>query len=187
MSKQINLFILPDDIIKDMRNKIKETRKIKVELGFSLCNSNNIISKGSECTGTKCSIKTGICPTNQEYIGNYHTHPAEAPTMSIIDMMTGCEEDIECIGSVPFNKIRCFTRKTNKSQCFNEISPFEDEERKILATHEEIRKELRSPVHIIKNTPQFLKKVVQFYNSDIPKYHNNRLKLLRKNFNQVDI
>jgi len=190
MPKQINSFILLDDLIKEMKDKIKETRKIKIEVGFALCKNptKNIITRGTECVGTKCSIKTGMCLTNQKYIGNYHTHPVGAPTMSITDMITGCEEDIECIGSVPFNKIRCFTRKTDSSECINEITPFEDEEHKIIATHEEIRKELRDPVHVFKTgAPQFIKKITQYYEKDVVKYHTNRLRLLNKNFNRIDI
>ncbi len=193
--KQINSFILPDNIISNMKDKIKETKKLKKEVGFALCSTDsniitkgsNIITKGTECIGTNCSIKTGICKNNQTSIGNFHTHPRSHPTMSITDMVTGCSEEIECIGSVPFNTIRCFTRKTDKTQCLKEISPFEDEEHKILEKGEEIRSIFRSPKTIIKiGIPKILREISQ-YETNIAKYHSNRVKLLNKNFNRIDL
>lgn len=189
-----------------MKDRIKETKKLKTELGFALCtdkynqinnqkdNSQIIktiktktIKKGTECVGTKCSIKVGRCKEDQIYIGNYHTHPRSHPTMSITDMVTGCSEDIECIGSVPFNTIRCFTRKTNESQCIEEIGPFEAEEHKILEKGEKIRTTLRDPKIIIKtNIVKFLTDISQ-YETNITRYHKNRLRLLNNNFNRIDI
>lgn len=197
MSKRINSFILSDNIISNMKDKIKETKKLKTELGFALCtdkdNSNNykgnseIITKGIECVGTKCSIKVGKCKEYQINIGNYHTHPRSHPTMSITDMVTGCSEKIECIGSVPLNSIRCFIRKTEESRCLDEISPFEEEEHKILEKGEEIRTILRSPKSIIKTgIPKILREISQ-YDTNIAKYHKNRFKLLYNNFNRIDI
>lgn len=196
MSKRVNSFILSDDIISNMKDKIKETKKSKTELGFALCidkndsknkNDSKIIIKGTECVGTKCSIKVGKCKEDQIYIGNYHTHPRAHPTMSITDMVTGCSEKIECIGSVPFNSIRCFIRKTEESQCLNEINQFEEEEHKILEKGEEIRTILRSPKSIIKTgIPKILREISQ-YDTHIAKYHKNRFKLLYNNFNRIDI
>ena len=198
MSKRVNSFILSDDIISNMKDKIKETKKIKTELGFALCidkdnskdnykGNSKIITKGTECVGTKCSIKVGKCKEDQIYIGNYHTHPRAYPTMSITDMVTGCSEEIECVGSAPFNTIRCFTRKTNESECIEEIGPFEAEEHRILERGEEIRTILRSPKSIIKTgIPKILREISQ-YDTNIAKYHKNRFKLLYNNFNRIDI
>ena len=194
MPKQINSFILPDDIIKDMKNKIKDTRKLKTEIGFALCidkdnhqKDNYLIVKGTECTGTKCSIKTGRCKEDQINIGNYHTHPRSLPTMSITDMVTGCSEKIECIGSAPFNTIRCFTRKTNESQCLEEIGPFEAEEHKILEKGEYIRSILRSPKTIVKTNILRLLADMSQYETQIAKYHSNRVKLMNRHFNRINI
>ncbi len=205
MPKQVDSFILPDNIIKNMKDKIKETKKLKTELGFALCtdkdnqrnqkdNSQIIktiktktIKKGTECVGTKCSIKVGRCKENQIYIGNYHTHPRSHPTMSITDMVTGCSEEIECIGSAPFNTIRCFTRKTDESQCIEEIGPFETEEHRILEKGGYIRSTLKSPKTIIKTNIIKLLKDISQYENDITKYHKNRFRLLNKNFNRIDI
>ena len=196
MSKQVNSFILPDNIIKDMKDKIKETKKLKTEFGFALCinkdnhhhkNNNQIITKGTECVGTRCSIKTGICKEDQINIGNYHTHPRSLPTMSITDMITGCSEQIECIGSAPFNTIRCFARKTEESQCIEEIGPFETEEHVILEKGEKIRSILRSPKSIIKTNILRLLTDISQYDTQITKYHSNRVKLMNKHFNRIDI
>lgn len=172
-----------------MKDRIKETKRTKTEVGFALCRNKdtNIILKGTECVGTKCSIKIGKCPENQIYLGNYHTHPKTHPSMSITDMTTGCEEDIECIGSAPFGTIRCFTRKTNKSQCLNETSPFEEDEHKIVEKGEQLRTILRSPISIIRTgIPKLIREIYQ-YDTDVTKYHTNRVKLLNKNFNRIDI
>lgn len=195
MPKRVNSFIIPDDIIKDMKDKIKETRKLKTEVGFALCTDKNnyqkddhqIIIKGTECVGTKCSIKTGQCREDQTNIGNYHTHPSSYPTMSITDMVTGCSEKIECIGSVPFNTIRCFIRKTEESQCIEDIGPFEVEEHKILEKGEKIRSTLKSPKLIVKTNIIKLLKDISQYDNQIAKYHSNRFKLMNKNFTRIDI
>lgn len=197
MPKQINSFILPDNIISNMKDKIKETKKLKTELGFALCTDKEnpkdnfqtikTIKKGTDCVGTKCSIRVGKCKEDQVYIGNYHTHPSTYPTMSITDMVTGCLEEIECIGSAPFNTIRCFTRKTSKSQCMEEISPFKSEEHRILERSGYIRSTLKSPGTMVKTNIIKLLTDISKYQTDISKYHKNRLKLLNKNFNRIDI
>lgn len=189
MSKQLNSFVLPDNVIKDMKDKIKETKKARVELGFALCKDkdSNIIKKGTECTGTKCSIKLGSCLENQIHLGDYHTHPRSHATMSITDMVTGCSDDIECIGSVPFNNIKCFIRKTEESQCIDEISPFEETEHELIEKGDEIITSLKNPISTIRKGPvKFLKDLHQ-YDVQTAKYHQNRYKLLTKNFDRVDI
>lgn len=190
MPKHVNSFILPDNIIKEMKDKIKDTKKSKIELGFALCTqeeNSNVITKGTECVGTKCSIKIGQCKNNQKYLGNYHTHPRSHPTMSITDMVTGCLEEIECIGSAPFNTIRCFTRKTDESRCIEDIVPYKEEEYEILEKGENIRSILRSPKTIVKTNVLKLVKDISKYDTQVAKYHSNRVKLLNKHFNRIDI
>ncbi len=211
MSKKLNSFILPDDIIKDMKDRIKNTRKLGIELGFALCIDKNpninhdknpninhdinhninhnkkIITKGSECTGEKCSIKAGVCNKNQLQIGNYHTHPRTDPTMSITDMVTGCSESVQCIGSARSNSIVCFIRKTEESKCLEDTSPFEDEEHKILQKGSEIREKLASPRSIVKTGIYNVLKELKQYDDIVFKYNANRIKLLRKHFDRVGI
>ena len=200
MSKQIKSFILPDHIIKDMKDKIRDTKKVKKELGFALCireysneahniikKNNNTIIKGSECTGTRCSIKAGTCDKDQIQIGSYHTHPGSAPTMSITDMVTGCSKEVECIGSARFNNIICFARKTDKSQCLKETSQFEDEEHKILEKDTEIREMLSSTKSIIKTGIYKVLKEMYQYDDRVFRYNANRIKLLNRNFDRISI
>jgi len=189
MSKQVNSFILPDDIISNMKNKIKDTKKLKIELGFALCTEKDskVIIKGSECTGTRCSINAGICKGNQIQIGDYHTHPGTVASMSITDMVTGCSVDMECIGSSRFNNIICYTRKTEESQCLKDISSFEDEEHKILKKDSEIREILSSPKSIIKTGIFNVLKEMKQYDDRVFKYNANRLKLLKNNFDRISI
>ncbi len=189
MSKQAGSFILPDNIISDMKDKIKDTKKLKIELGFSLCTEkgSNIVTKGSECTGTRCSIKSGICKKSQIQIGDYHTHPRTAPTMSITDMVTGCSEKMECIGSARFNNIVCYTRKTDESQCLSEISQFEEEEHNILEKNAEISTILGNPSSIMKTGIYNIIKELYQQDNRIFKYNANRLKLLKKNFDRISI
>lgn len=189
MSKQIGLFILPDNVISIMKNKIKDTRKLKTELGFALCTeeNSNVVTKGPECTGTRCSLKTTTCNKHQIQVGNYHTHPRAAATMSITDMVTGCSEKMECIGSVHFNDIICFSRKTEESSCLKDISPFEHEEHEILEKGSEIREILGSSKSIM-NTGIYntLKKLKQYDDSAF-RYNANRIKLLHKHFDRIGI
>jgi hypothetical protein len=193
MSKQIGSFILRDNIIKDMKDKIKETKKLKIEFGFALCTEKDfnkdhkIIIKGSECTGTRCSIKTGTCKVNHVQIGNYHTHPRTDATMSITDMVTGCSENIQCIGSARLNNIICFSRKTDESQCLEDTSSFEDEEHKILEKGSEIREIIDSPRSIVKTGIYNVLKELKQYDNRVFKYNANRVKLLHKHFDRISI
>lgn len=190
MPVNIDSFILPDNIIKEMKTKIKETKKSKLEIGFALCKNQNsdIIVKGTECIGTKCSVKEGTCHhPDQAYIGNFHTHPRTHPTMSIYDMVSGCMTNIECIGSVPFNSISCFSRKTDKNQCNENIVPFKVIEDQLSERKENIGKALKSPISIAKTgIYRFLKDINQ-YETDVTIYHRNRARLLHENFNRINI
>jgi hypothetical protein len=189
MPKQIGSFILPDIVMSSMRDRIKETRKLKIELGFALCTDkgSNIITKGPECIGTKCSIKEGSCKEGYIQIGNYHTHPRTDATMSITDMVTGCSENIQCIGSTRLNNIVCFSRKTEEYQCLKDTSSFEDEEHEILQKGSELREILYNPKSIMKigiyNTLKELKR----YDDRVFKYNANRIRLLHRNFDRIGI
>lgn len=193
MSKQIGSFILPDNVVKNMKEKIQETKKLKIELGFALCtekDSNedrNIVTKGSECAGTKCSIKAGVCKEGHIQIGDYHTHPRAAATMSITDMVTGCSEKIECIGSARFDNIVCFSRKTEESQCLKDTSPFENEEHKILEQGSEIMEVIGNPKSIMKTGIYNTLKKLKQYDDRAFKHNANRVKLLNRHFDRISI
>lgn len=189
MPKQINSFILSDDVMKNMKEKIKQTKKLGVELGFSLCKDRrtNLITKGAECIGEKCQIKLAECEDSKMTIGTYHTHPKAMPTLSILDMTVGCQDDITCVGSTPWNSVRCFTRKTNKSQCRDDVSPFVEQEKQFIKRGKDIKNTMRNPVAIVKiGILQFLKEFRQ-YDKDTAEYLTVKSKLLRNNFNQIEI
>jgi hypothetical protein len=189
MSKQIGSFTLPGNIISNMKDKIKETKKSKIELGFALCTEkdSNIITKGPECIGTRCSIKEGVCKKDHTHIGNYHTHPRTDATMSITDMVTGCSENIQCIGSTKLNNVICYSRKTEESQCLKETSSFEDEEHKILEKRSEIGDMLNSPKSVMKTGIYNVLKELKQYDAEVFKYNANRVKLLHRNFDRLSI
>ena len=83
MSKKLNSFILPDNLEEEMRNKLREGFEKEIELGFSLCTSQNgnVLKVGEQCTGGECSITLpSKCEGNDIYAGAYHTHPHEYGT-----------------------------------------------------------------------------------------------------------
>ncbi len=191
MTKYVNSLILPDDVIKEMNDKIRDTRKMKVELGFALCTieGSNVITKGSECIGTSCptTLKVGKCKSRQRYLGNYHTHPSGPASLSIADMATGCQEDIECVGAARFDRIRCFVRKTDTQKCYSDVSLFKEEEDNIKESRLRLLSVLRSPTQMIRmGIPQFIREF-KMHDKDIEEYYRNRLRLLEKNFNRIDI
>lgn len=113
----LNSFIVPDDIVRKMKDKIRESQFKMVETGFSLCKEKdgNILKLGNECEGTKCRIERPIerCRGKEdEYKGLYHTHPSGDINPSIDDLYGMYKDGLGCIGSP--NKIRCFIRKDPK-------------------------------------------------------------------------
>lgn len=108
----VNSFILSDDLIKKMKDKIGETREKKIELGFGLCRigKSNIIKPGRDCTGTECSLTEPRECRVGSYVGGYHTHPRTGTKPSITDLIIAYEEGIECIGSVIENDVKCVVR-----------------------------------------------------------------------------
>lgn len=117
MSKKLNSFILPDDIIKKMNNKIRESQLKMVETGFSLCKEKDkdILKFGNECEGDRCRIKkpSQMCAEKKdEYQGLYHTHTIGTTRPSIADLYLMYEDGLGCIGSVKENRIKCFVRKS---------------------------------------------------------------------------
>jgi hypothetical protein len=189
MSKQIGSFILPDNVIYSMKSKIQDTKKLQTELGFALCTeeNSNIVIQGPECTGTRCSIKATTCDKHQTQVGDYHTHPRTAATMSITDMVTGCSEKMECIGSARFNNIVCFFRKTEESSCLKDTSPLENEEHEILEKGSEVREILSSTKSIMKTGIYNTLKELKQYDDRVFKYNANRVKLLHKHFDRISI
>ena len=118
MPTRLNSVILPDDIIKKMKDKLEETRIKKIETGFSLCKEidKNVLKFGNECEGTECRITRPFqrCKGTDWYEGLYHTHPIEEARPSTADLYGLYLDGLGCIGSAKNNNIKCFIRKTSE-------------------------------------------------------------------------
>lgn len=120
MSRKLNSFILSDNIIKKMNDKIEETKIKNIEIGFSLCKekTKDILKIGNECIGTQCVIQRPPqrCKEKDEYQGLFHTHPSGEISPSLGDIINIYEDGIGCIGSPRENKIKCVVRKGPKEE-----------------------------------------------------------------------
>lgn len=115
MSKKLNSFVLPDYLAKEMRNKLREGFGKGIELGFSLCISQNsdVLKVGEQCTGGDCSIiLPSSCEGNDIYAGAYHTHPHESSRPSSQDIPIIYNRGFACIGGIENDKeeIKCYIR-----------------------------------------------------------------------------
>ena len=114
MTKKLNSFILPNDVIEKMKDKIRESEHTGKEHGFILCKKYNsdVLIDRAHCAGNECSIKIKrICRHDEDLIGDYHTHPGMSANPSLRDMITQYDIGLGCIGSVEDNEIKCFVRK----------------------------------------------------------------------------
>ena len=121
MPKKLNSFIIPDEVVKEMRIKLREGLLNDIELGFSLCRdqNSNIVKVGEQCIGGECSIITpSTCKGNDIYVGAYHTHPNESsrPSSQDIPVIYNKNRGFACIGGFEGYKeeIKCYTRSTPK-------------------------------------------------------------------------
>jgi len=115
MSKKLNSFILPDSVTEEMKNKLREGFEKEIELGFSLCLSqnSNVLKVGEQCTGGECSIALpSKCEGNDTYAGAYHTHPHESSRPSSQDIPIIYNRGLACIGGIENDKeeIKCYIR-----------------------------------------------------------------------------
>lgn len=110
MSKKLNSFILPDNIIQKMKNKIEEARIKDVEVGFNLCTEDSKLHDEFHCTGSKCQITFPEKCIKGRKIGIFHTH-LESLEPSMTDIYHAYEFGINCIGNIEQKKIRCHVRK----------------------------------------------------------------------------
>lgn len=113
MPKNLNSFILTDDIIDIMKQKTKKTEIIHRELGFNLCHIEGIneLKDDTHCIGTACSLPLeNTCKIGKK-VGTFHTHPSGDSTPSLPDLWGGYYHGIKCIGGVKDKKIACYIRK----------------------------------------------------------------------------
>lgn len=113
MPKNLNSFILTDNIIEIMEQKLKKTEEIKRELGFNLCkiDGSNELKDDTHCIGSECNLPLSkICNIGKK-VGTYHTHPGSTSIPSLTDLWGGYYHGVECIGGTTDNKIICYVRK----------------------------------------------------------------------------
>jgi proteasome lid subunit RPN8/RPN11 len=113
MPKNLNSFVLTDNIIETMKQKLKKTENIQRELGFNLCHveGSNELKDDTHCIGTECSIPLEKTCKVGKKVGTFHTHPTGDSTPSLADLWGGYYYGVECIGSISDKKIACYIRK----------------------------------------------------------------------------
>ncbi len=117
MSININSFILTDNMIELMKEKLKKTESLNRELGFNLCkvDESNELKDDTHCIGSDCRITLEtVCKIGKK-VGLYHTHPRNGgegtSNPSIADLQNGYFYGMNCIGGIVDQKIRCYIRK----------------------------------------------------------------------------
>ena len=127
---------LPINIIDEMKKETQQSKKDKLEHGFTICssaeywedmnNQNTVISE--KCIGTNCKIsvtKDEIrkgCPSDKKDISYFHTHPIRdisLPSFDDIVSMHTLGHKFACIGSK--TEIRCFSQNIPATRAFMEI------------------------------------------------------------------
>ncbi len=113
MPKNLNSFVLTDNIIDIMKQKLKKTKDIQKELGFNLCHieGNKELKDDTHCIGTECTLPLEkACKTGNK-IGTFHTHPKQDSQPSLPDLWGGYYYGVECIAGTKDKKIVCYIRK----------------------------------------------------------------------------
>jgi hypothetical protein len=101
MSEKIGPYILPDRLIKLMKEKIEESNRTNREIGFWMKKEDNILTDSIHCTGTECKIKIpeSVQKLKEELVGGFHVHPKKSVSyLSGGDLINECNLGIECIG-----------------------------------------------------------------------------------------
>lgn len=113
MPKNLNSFILSDNIIDIMKQKLKKTRDINRELGFNLCQieGSNELKDDTHCIGDECHLPLAKTCKVGTKVGTFHTHPGQDSTPSLPDLWGGYYHGVECVGGVTDQKIACYVRK----------------------------------------------------------------------------
>jgi len=113
MPKNLNSFILSDDTIEIMKQKLKKTGEINRELGFNLCkiDGTNELKDDTHCIGSNCNLQLSDTCKIGKKVGTYHTHPKATSIPSLPDLWGGYYHGVECIGGTQDQKITCYVRK----------------------------------------------------------------------------
>lgn len=150
MTKNINSFILSDEIINLMREKQKQSIEKNKEIGFSMCarKTDNIIEAKNitERFPEEVFVETR-CPKEYNPIGGFHTHPV-TERASGTDLLISCNNMADCVGVG--DKIKCYIRKKDIDtiNCTKEFSEF-------VSLHETPLRKIDNEIK--RNTPEMLK------------------------------
>jgi hypothetical protein len=113
MPKNLNSFVLTDNIIEIMKQKISKTENIRREFGFNLCHieGSNELKDDTHCIGTECAMPLEKTCKIGKKVGTFHTHPESDSVPSLPDLWNGYYYGVECIGGTTDKKIVCYIRK----------------------------------------------------------------------------
>ncbi len=116
MSTKLNSFILPDILIKKMKDTVIHSRTKDIEIGFNLCTENGNLHDENPCEGIECAVDIHKGCKKGEYVGLFHTHVSASSKPSIRDIVNTYQAGIGCIGSVEEKSIKCYIRKDKASK-----------------------------------------------------------------------
>lgn len=143
---KINEFVLQENIIDLMKEKLRDSRKTNIESGFPLCaNKDNIIDVRNITKITdKETFLSSDCPPGYKSVGHYHAHPDIISNASAEELLNACSHIGDCIGGDADNRIKCYTRKKDVDpiDCTKEFSvhrPIETDLRAKYNYHEQRR------------------------------------------------
>jgi len=114
--KNLNSFILPDNVIETMKKKLEKSGQVHRELGFNLCQieDSNELRDDTHCIGSACEIVlAGVCKTGKK-VGIYHTHPENGKGTSdpsLSDLENGYYYGMNCVGGQTDKRVKCYVRK----------------------------------------------------------------------------
>lgn len=133
MPKNLNSFILPDNVIDTMKKKIIKTGQVRRELGFNLCQieGSNELRDDTHCIGSACEIALAKACKIGKKVGTFHTHPENGHGISkpsLGDLKNAYYFGINCIGGETDKKIQCYVRKDKElnKKDYNTISYYRD-------------------------------------------------------------
>lgn len=133
---KLGQYVLPIQVIREMRNTIKEGQTKGIEMAFDLCaDEKNVIKTIHKVSWEETSVMAiGVCPKGRPAIGAFHTHShVQQKVVPSVSDILGTYKMIECIGAS--EEIKCFLRHNFNEDDFkylekiNKLYPREDEER----------------------------------------------------------
>lgn len=145
MPERIGQYILPDSLIKLMKEKINESQKNKRETGFWIKKEDNILMDAIHCTGTECGIiiSESVQKIRKELVGGFHVHPQKSvPYLSAGDLVNACNLGFECVGIKIKDDIRinCFPRISNREDCIKDAMKIYEEDKSLRSMHRSLEK-----------------------------------------------